>query len=229
MAILVGIDGTGSDVIPSASRDAQYDIDFADSFVRRIAGRGGANTKYLRGPVMLGGGLVDAVRNGARFIKERRNAGAAGPVLLTGYSRGAAGAVAIAKRLQRDDIYVDAMMLFDCVDRHLVIDAEIIPRNVRLVKHVIRDPRSGSRESFSNDGMRYYPQSTVYPTAIQYMCTHGGMGGCPWKQPNGVAGTTLINEGGVDGKTNISYDDDKRVSARIWNDLSGFLRTHKFL
>lgn len=227
MPIVVGIDGTGSAATPGAARDTQYDIDFARSFVRQIC-TGNPLARYLRGPVMLGGGLVDAIQTGYNHITTQRRTRPTEPILLTGYSRGAAGVVSLATRLQRANIPVAAMMLFDCVDRHMFIDAEVIPNNVGYVHHVIRNPKSRSRESFNNDAMLYRPP-TVYPAAYMFMCTHGGMGGCPWPCPSGTATSTLIDEGGVDGMTTISYAEDARVSGQVWAYCQPFLRTHGFI
>ena len=226
MPHLVGIDGTGSAVTPGASRDREYDIAFANSFVSRLCKPVTRNKRYFRGPVALGGGLVDAITDGFNFLRERHRQSPSEPVLLTGYSRGAAGVVSLAGRLQREGINVRAMLLFDCVDRHMFIDAEVIPNNVGYVMHVIRDPRSGSRESFSNDGLRYRPP-TIYPNAYTFMCTHGGMGGTPW-DATGHSATDIINEGGVDGATNITYGDDARVSEQVWTFVQPFIRTHGF-
>jgi len=227
MAIIVGIDGTGSAFTPGAGRDTDYDTAFAKSFVSRICKPETNNKKYYRGPVALGGGLVDAVNGGANFILGRRRAGVTEDVLLTGYSRGAAGVVALAAQLKRQNVPVRAMLLFDCVDRHLFINAEVIPNNVGHVMHVIRDPKSSSRESFSNDGMRFTPP-TVYPAAYTFMCTHGGMGGTPW-DATGHSPNDIINEGGVDGATKITYGQDARVSQEVWAFVQSFIRTHGFM
>ena len=255
MAVIVGIDGTGSAFIPGEGRDREYDVSFANSFVRRICNNAGTRARYFRGPVALGGGLPEAIDGGFQFIMQRRgyrrpstasafladgfglsrpgsiaSAAAAGgeEILLTGYSRGAAGAIALAKRLKDVSVPVRALLLFDCVDRHLAIDADVIPNNVGYVMHVIRDPQSGSRESFDNDGMRYTPP-TVFPNAYSFMCTHGGMGGCPWIPPPGVATTTLIDEGGTDGITTISYAQDALVSQQVWGHVQPFMREHGFI
>ncbi|NOT48689.1 MAG: hypothetical protein HOP17_13185 [Acidobacteria bacterium] len=174
--------------------------------------------------------MIEAVSAGHRFIMARRAAGIGGPILLTGYSRGAAGVVAIAARLQRESpaINVGAMMLFDCVDRQGDIDAEVIPNNVAYVQHVIRSPLSGSRESFSNDGLRYR-HPTIFPTAYSFMCTHGGMGGCPWTLGPGQRPTDLIDEGFPDGMTRITFAGDAAVSSQVWNQCQPFLRTHGFI
>ncbi|MDI1242137.1 MAG: hypothetical protein PSX80_09485, partial [bacterium] len=250
MAVVVGIDGTGSAFIPGSGRDREYDISFANSFVRRICNTAGSRGRYFRGPVALGGGLPEAIDGGFQFIMQRRgyrtpaspsafladglglsrtgsmaSAAAAGgeDIVLTGYSRGAAGVVALAKRLKDVNVPVRALLLFDCVDRHVAIDADVIPNNVGNVMHVIRDPRSGSRESFDNDGMRF-TAPTVFPAAYSFMCTHGGMGGCPWTAPVGTTTTSFIDEGGVDGLTTITYLQDAQVSQQVWAHVQPFLR-----
>ncbi len=228
MAIVVGIDGTGSAFVPGSGRDREYDTTFANSFVSRLCRNGGPNKMYFRGPVALGGGLVEAISGGLQFIKARRAARVVEPVLLTGYSRGAAGVVSLAARLQRERIDVRAILLFDCVDRHLVVDADEIPNNVGFVYHVIRDPRSGSRESFGNDGMNYRPP-TVYPNAFSFMCTHGGMGGQPWTPGPGQSMSDIINEGGTDGRTNITFANDAIVSTQVWSHCQNFMSTHGFI
>lgn len=228
MAIVVGIDGSGSAIFPGSGRDTAYDVEFAKSFVSRICKNKGPNRAYFRGPVRFGGGMIEAVAGGHQFIKNRRAAGVREPILLTGYSRGAAGVVAIAARLKRESINVATLMLFDCVDRQGDIDAEIIPNNVGHVMHVVRDPRSSSRESFSNDGLKFSPP-TVFPNAYKFMCTHGGMGGCPWKPERGQKPTDLIDEGFPDGMTKITFAADAAVSEQVWNHCQQFLRTHGFV
>ncbi|MEP6850079.1 MAG: hypothetical protein ABI999_14565 [Acidobacteriota bacterium] len=229
MGILVGIDGTGSAFLPGAGRDQEYDVAFANSFVKRICNAGGTNSRYFRGPVALGGGLVPAINDAFTFISQTKNRGVSEPVLLTGYSRGAAGVVSLAKKLKNARIDVQAMLLFDCVDRHLFIDAEIIPDNVKYVHHVIRDPASSSRESFGNDGLLYYKGKTNYPAAYKFLCTHGGMGGCPWTPGPGQLMSDLINEGGVDGATTITFQQDANVSTQIWAFCQAFINTHGFM
>lgn len=239
MPILVGIDGTGEAITPSAERDEAYDSAFSESFVKRICD-GNANSRYYRGPVALGGGLVDAVNQGVAFIQQQRQQSPQETVLLTGYSRGAAGVVVIAERLKALDIPVRALMMFDCVDRHAVLDAEVIPNNVEYVHHVIRNPDGRSRASFGNDGMRFRPP-TVYPAAYMYMCTHGGMGGTPWTLPEGASPDDFIDEGTLEAlaspvrrepvwtyRTNITYAQDQAVSQIVWRDVQSFLTTHGF-
>jgi len=220
--IIVGIDGTGP------GDDEEYRLEMADSFVHRLSNRGTLNSKYYRGPNAIGTGLGEAIELGTSYIVGRLGAGIFAPILLTGYSRGATGVVCVAKRLQSRGIGVDALMMFDCVDRHLSFDAEIIPSNVRFVHHVMRSRRSGSRKSFGYEGLRYHPSSTVYSRRY-FVCTHGGMGGAPWKPDDGQSDSDYVDEGFPDGKTNVTFKQDQRVSKVVWSDCQPYLRLHRFL
>lgn len=237
MPIIVGIDGSSGDLVTERSifginigegRNKQYDLDFGMSFVSRICKPESPNKKYLRGPSQFGGGLMAAINQGTDFIINRMKV-AKQPVLLTGYSRGAAGAICIAKNLwERERITVKALLLFDCVDRHMFIDAAVIPDNVDRVHHVFRDPESNSRNSFNNDGKLFAGLAKKY-TEKAYFCTHGGMGGVPWQPDEGQARNSYIDEGlessilTWSGRTNITYDQDERESKRIWSELKTFM------
>jgi hypothetical protein len=254
--ILVGIDGTGSAVLPGAGRNAEYDVAFANSFVKRMCD---ANpfARYFRGPLALGGELPEAIDGGVNYILGMRRQLPDAPILLTGYSRGAAGVVVVAKRLKKLNISVRALMMFDCVDRHIAFDADVIPNNVENVCHVIRDPAGRSRLSFGNDGMRYNPPTNYIVPVRMFMCTHGGMGGTPWTIPTGKSPTDFIDEGALEASvsartplspadiipgvrgvrelrtisnyhTNITYEQDIRVSRNVWDHVQPFLLTHAF-
>jgi len=232
MPILVGIDGTGGGASPTRARDDRYVFEFANSFVSRLCKRR-PNAQYNRGPVTFGGGLDVAIANGMRFIEEkRRTLGANEPILLTGYSRGALGVLVIAQRLQRQNINVQAALLFDCVDRHGDYDAESVPNNIAHVMHLIRDPAANSRHSFGNDAMSHR-SPTKYQGPFTFMCTHGGMGGTPWARPSDAQPGDLIDEGAIEqwynSTTAISYEQDARVSGEVWAFCQGFIRTHGFM
>lgn len=229
MRIVVGVDGTGGDINPGAARDRRYDVAFANSFVSKIA-KGDHNKKYLRGPVLLGGGLIEAMSEGRQFVLDKHKAsGGDLKVLMTGYSRGAGAVVDLSKWLERENIEVEALLLFDCVDRAGDIDPEIIPRNVKNVMHVIRDPATSSRESFGNDGLRYYPESTKYEPVKKFFCTHGGMGGCPWPVPPGKTLNDFVDEEGYDGMTKVTFAKDRTVSQEVWRHVSPFILKHQFM
>jgi hypothetical protein len=248
MPIIVGIDGSSDDWFPEttimgvtiigAGRNNKYDKDFKDSFVSRICRkRPEPNKKYLRGPVQLGGGLVSAISDATDFVIERFQVNKE-PVLLTGYSRGAAGAVCVAKKLRERNIYVKAMLLFDCVDRHLFVDAAVIPDNVENVHHVRRDPTTNSRNFFSNDGRIFAGMKGKY-TEESYFCTHGAMGGVPWKPEPGQRMSDFVDEGieskilawqGLDwkGRTNVRFEQDARFSKLVWREVKPFMLKHGF-
>lgn len=240
MGILVGIDGTDDSWILNEERNRRYDHDFENSFVRKLC-HGKTNGRYYRGPLADGGYLWQSVDGGVDFIKTKKSVLPDEPVLLTGYSRGALGVVVIAQRLKDLNIKVRALMMFDCVDRHVAYDASVIPDNVEFVCHVIRNPAARSRATFGNDGMKYNPRTTNYPQATMYMCTHGGMGGCPWVIPKGGDANDLIDEGTAEAlaspvrnepfwtyKTNVTYAQDKAISRDVWTDVQPFLTTHGF-
>jgi hypothetical protein len=248
MPIVVGIDGTGSDFMSGQRRDEEYDRAFANSFVRKLCEESKPNRKYLRGPLLLGGDLVDAVVKGRRYIIEKRQAGVNEPILLTGYSRGATGIVNVAMQLKDQRVPVSAMLLFDCVDMHLYLNANEIPNNVGPVLHVRRSPLSGSRPSWGNAATRH-SRPDLYREEF-FVCTHGGMGGTPWTVPEGKSPNDFIVESGENtyrppapqplGQpldrdrragfgTSVTYKQDKEVSDKVWDYVQPFLREHGFV
>jgi hypothetical protein len=187
MPILVGIDGTGT------GDDAEYAATFRNGFVRTICGKPSPNTKYFRGPTTLGGGLMPAINNGFYFILNRLEQDKNAPIIMTGYSRGGAGVIEIARRLGLAKIRVKALILFDAVDRHAEIDTTAIPTTVENVLHLRRDPRTKSRISFGNCGVAHFPPTNYLQDF--FMCTHGGMGGTPWTLPPGKSLNDFVDEG----------------------------------
>jgi hypothetical protein len=236
MPILVGIDGTDGSLKITAARNRQYDKDFASSFVSRICRGAGSSALYLRGPATPGNGLEAAIDAAVAHVTEALLRGP-GKVLLTGYSRGGAGVVVVASRLARLGIRVEAMMLFDAVDRHAHLDAYATPDNVAFVQHVMRSRLSGSRESFSN-AAKSWPAGTDYKQRY-YVCTHGGMGGLPYDvstaPPAQIRDLKIKNKKqhhiieSLDGPTDVTYAQDAEISAKVWRDQQPFLRTHGFL
>jgi hypothetical protein len=230
MAILFGIDGTGP------FSDSEYVTAFKRSFVRQMCS---TEENYCRGPQALGGGLPEAIAQGMKYIKGKRLQGDKSPILLTGYSRGALGAVVIAKYLQNENIPVLALLMFDCVDRHLGYDAEYIPNNVENVFHVRRSPAAHSRLSFGNDGTKY-SSPTKYEEKF-YFGTHGAMGGTAWQPADGQSWGDYVDEGTGEAaantpyfnaiqytidvknyKTNVTFNQDKAASSQIAKDIQPF-------
>lgn len=226
MPILVGIDGTGGGLIyNSNSRNRSYDEDFATSFVRALA-LNRTNARYVRGPIIPGGGLPEGIHEGESFINERiRQLGSSEPILLTGHSRGGLGVLVIARNLQRRNISVQAMLLFDAVDMHLGYSVDTVPTNVRNVYHARRNPAAGSRDTWGNCGLNPNNPAVNYQEKF-YMCTHGAVGGTPQTDPNNPDG--LVSEFGSGG-TNVTFRDNPIISQQVWTDALPFIRAHRFV
>ena len=144
-----------------------------------------------------------------RVINARRR------LFMTGYSRGGAIVLHAARLLISHGINVDAMFLFDAVDRNPFMEAEQIPSNVRHCYHAMRDPAGGSRESFGNCGTS--AATGVIFKRRHFMTTHGGMGGVPWGPGAELDADHHIVEN-IDGSTNLSVNAelDGLIAVREW-------------
>lgn len=149
-------------------------------------------------------------------IQERRK------IFMTGYSRGGAIVIHTARLLQVRGIRVEAMFLFDAVSRNPNLDAEVIPSNVGRCYHAIRDPRAGSRESFSNCGLTSEVPGVL--TRRFFMTTHGGMGGVPWGEGEHVNMFGNISEGFPDYWTQTDPDEEAAGMAAVENFMWPHLR-----
>lgn len=185
--ILVGIDGTGE------LWDRAYEPSFKNSFVSTILRSSNAKYKqYLRGPASDGLDMVALASKAYTFIHLTRYAHPNTRVLLTGYSRGGAGAVDVARRLKRANVPVDGMMLFDPVDRSMTSSAYDVPNNVLHMVQALRATSTLSRISFNNCATIWHA-----PTKCEqryFWATHGGLGGCPWAVQSGDKPTHFIDE-----------------------------------
>lgn len=225
MPILVGIDGTGGGwFYNTRGRNTDYDRAFANSFVRRLC-LGRNNATYIRGPITPGGGLPEGIGQGEAFIEAQRRQRPNEPILLTGFSRGGLGVLVIARNLQRRNIPVQAMLLFDAVDMHLGYSVDTVPTNVRNVYHVRRDPAAGSRDTWGNCGLNPNNPAVNYREKF-FRCTHGAVGGTPQTDPNNPNG--LVDEFGSGG-TNVTFRDNPIISQQVWMDVQPFIRTHGFI
>ncbi len=179
--VLVGIDGTGS------SDDSSYASAYQHSFVNEIYDRSRVKNKYyFRGPSLLGferkalKTILDATLSGGQsFANPRRKF----KILLMGWSRGGAACIHIAKELQRYNIDVKAMLLFDPVDRDLALSTGRVPNNVKDALTIVRRPETGSWESFGyaidnidfNNTSRY--QHSSNHSIVTIFGTHAAIGG----------------------------------------------------
>src|SRR5690348_7855858 len=145
--MLAAIDGTGPYL------DSSYTARMQNSFVHQISLRTQiANAVYYRGPDLTGSSATGKLTRPIIIAAEVMRSVKAGDttVFLTGYSRGGAMAINVASMLADWDIEVEAIFLFDAVDRSLELSASRIPDNVRYAYHAVRMPSAGSRLSFGN-------------------------------------------------------------------------------
>lgn len=224
--MLICYDGTGS------GSDSKYYSEMQHSFVSMIRDHSRENnTLYFRGPnwtgldfVMYPEGLVSLVKTSYANGDNR--------VFLTGYSRGGAILIATAHLLKHCGITVDAMFLFDAVDRSFRLsntNTECIPSNVTKAYHALRADTTHSRTSFSNCGTIAERAGTLEPRLFK--TTHGGMGGVPW----GGAGiskpasffTDAINENDFPiGRTTIDAATEALGMTQVQHWMWSYLRQH---
>jgi hypothetical protein len=184
MDIYLGIDGSGD------SNNETYKKVFEKSFVQSYARSGVfGHWYYVRGPGMLGTETPGLARNGLIWLKEKitaaKRANKPYRLFLSGYSRGGAAVTEIAFNLKSDAIRVHAMMLFDAVDMSSLGNVAVVPSNVYQCFHARRHPKAASRELFGNCATRHEVPANYVEKF--FMCTHGGVGGTPWKE-NGASG-----------------------------------------
>lgn len=138
------IDGTGE------ADHRAYAREMADGFCKRLMRK--AKGRYWRGPSLMGWETTDIARFVTDAIIKWKGASKGDQKLfLAGHSRGGAAAIFVAQALKSRGIEIDAMFLFDAVDRTLNFrSAEYIPGNVRQCYHAIRD---SSLATYYSDGV----------------------------------------------------------------------------
>ncbi len=201
------IDGTG------AWTDAQYAIDMHSSFCRQIGNQLGANpppsktdAQYERGPSFDGFRTRGLGEQAASYLKSSRQRDPNGKLYLAGYSRGASAAIMAAEILQKDQIKVEAMFLFDPVARHMSEGGEVIPGNVAKAWVARRklDPdlvRAGERGGvltaylpFSNPMRPWFGETgtrAIAPCKLTeqwFRGSHGALGGVGWARLSSIDG-----------------------------------------
>lgn len=187
-SILLGVDGTGE------LDDAAYAHSMRHSFVNYIVRHSPAKLKrYTRGPAFDGTDMGLIISHAYTFVHLAKVANPAARILLTGYSRGGAAVVGVAARLAEDSVPVDAMLLFDPVNRSVSSETDEVTTNVRRLYQAWRMTNTYSRASFNNCAREWFPPTEG--VRKYFWATHGGMGGVPWKAPPGVPENALVSEG----------------------------------
>jgi hypothetical protein len=184
---LVGIDGTGE------LSNSKYEPDFKNSFVNTIYRASGAKYKwYIRGPASDGIDMAALSAKAYAYAHLHHFAHPNTRVLLMGYSRGGAGVIDVAWRLQKDGVPVEAMMLFDPVQRAGLVDGYDVPNNVLYMVKALRATMTLSRISFNNCATSWHAPTRC--TQRYFWATHGGIGGCPWPVTPGELPSHFIDE-----------------------------------
>lgn len=127
------VDGTGP------KDPAAYQQEMAGGFCKGLEKR--CRGQYWRGPTDAGFETTDIAAEVVSAVRAWHGARRPGDkLLMAGHSRGGAAVIFAAQQLQDDGIDVDAMFLYDAVDRTLNRrDAQKIPANVLRCYHALRD------------------------------------------------------------------------------------------
>jgi hypothetical protein len=210
---------------------------------------------YRRGPDLAatGANTVDPEALAA-LVRQLWNNGDR-QIFMTGWSRGGAIVIdtaALLKTMKPKDgttIEVEALFLFDAVDRARQLDAREIPSNVKNCYHAMRDRKAKSRESFGNCGLRQESPRTRLVTLADFYTTHGAMGGVPrgeqalpafkspvdptksnglvrWTSPEERLAQGCIDEGVPDGPTKVTVAQEWQQMMRVQFWMWGFFRQH---
>ncbi len=223
--ILLGIDGTGA--ISNTTYRQEMHNSFVSYITRNFRGPH-KHSLYLRGPGFDGIDLAATANQGRIWVMGTAQTHRQHTILLTGYSRGASAVIDVARALQRENLNVGGMVLFDAVDRTPTSSGAVIPPNVRRAAHAQRDRASYSRWTFGNCGTGH-SGSTQYESR-SFFCTHGGMGGAPWPLPVGSQLSDPIEEGFPEPTpTTVSYARDRQGSREVWAWASPKLREMGFV
>lgn len=217
MIIFAGIDGAGT------FSNSQYQETFANSHVSKLSrgvGLGGerawiAEPFYHRGPRVFGNDTFPQALKVYNYVVGKLAENPEAKVFLSGYSRGGAAVIAAASWMKHFGYEVDAMFLFDAVDRSVPVSGSTISRNVKQVYHARRDPATKSRESFGNCGcLRENSARTRYELQF-FHATHGALGGMPWVPESVPSGQRFIKEANG-GLTNVTPVEDRMGSELAW-------------
>lgn len=162
--MLYVIDGTGGLPQPYAPGQwiKDYDTVMKSGHCRRMATmfRG----EYFRGPSLDGVETFFIAEKVYRLIRRSRLTGRY-PLFLAGHSRGGAATIRVAQLLKKDSISVDALFLFDAVDKTLSsVNVRLIPRNVKVVYHARRER---SLATYYSDGI-HWSTKEVHQTEKQF-------------------------------------------------------------
>ena len=246
MRLYYGIDGTDNDDDTPVYSGPVPSPKIFQSYVRRIKYISGFHGphNYEPGPTqsLTGHSTGRLAKNAAEWVERQVKLAKGKPpkVYLGGFSRGAAAAINAAYHLNKSGIAVDALFLFDAVDRTYSIPFWTVwetPKNVRVAFHAVRASSAASRPGFSNIILRNRCIARSFHTS------HGGIGGWPLDHfetvkersaenthktstpgsilPSGRLVATEKIFPGVRRKTKVSPLEQLSGSLAVWNWMSG--------
>jgi len=244
---ICGIDGTVDHFLGiknnMEANQRDYDAKFARSFVRQLCNVGDSS-RYFRGPATTGSGLGYAMENAVTAIAQRYRNDCAQHLrtrkdcydpdncayVLTGDSRGAAGIIEVATRLQGSPVTKGAVHVAGAVTlspaamlvpnyanpRSIITGSRMIPSDVENCVHYIRgddtDSRSGTMAKYK--GGPSDPGKTSYK-AMSFKATHGGLGGLPYFTGTGEGNNIPILKPGSAFATNVTMAEDMKASRDV--------------
>lgn len=181
--MIIGIEGTGS--------QGWGNDDLNRSFVRRVLEQTTIRpASYFIGPNNSGSD-GEAICDGAHTALKAGHHNK--PVVLVGYSRGAAYCMYIAQQAEKWGGVIDLLIMFDAVARQKEFAVpDKIPKNVKRCYHAYRDPRAGSRYFFQNVGFSVESTQTKLEKEM-FFGSHGAIGGVSWNAASDETGGTIGN------------------------------------
>jgi hypothetical protein len=190
------IDGTGP------GDDREYSESMKNSFCKQL-GNALEHKKigrYWRGPGAAGTEVDEEAAAAAGYLLAMHDTNPNLRLMLAGYSRGGSAAIMAAEILEKQNVPVDALFLFDAVARHIYSGGEVIPKNVHFSRHARRELNwhmvlkyegtfsdvggvvnmsNPMRPSFGNTGLTWRGDGDHLP-AKPFKGTHGALGGVGW-------------------------------------------------
>lgn len=175
-----------------------YDNIMKTSFVYQLGQTLGAKSFYQRGPKLFGHEVLDEAHAVYQWLKSAYEEDSSFRLMLAGYSRGGSAAMMACEMLERDDIPVDSLFLFDAVARHNFRGGVVIPANVRFSRHARRSLaedfvekyeghigliggfQNPIRPLFGNVGLTWRGDGDHRP-AETFFGSHGALGGVGWR------------------------------------------------
>jgi len=227
------IDGTGP------GDDNEYRSSMSHSFCRQLGDSLESNKigVYSRGPSWHGRETKQYAQEAFQYLAKIHAAQPQLRLMLAGYSRGGSAAIRAAELLEKKNIAVDSLFLFDSVARYVGEGGEIIPGNVLFSRHARRDLKAalvlkyegtisdlelkgfslinGSnpmRPSFGNSGLKWLGEGD-HQFAEPFPGSHGALGGVGW--------SFVVED--ADCQTRVANWMNRWLKKRnVWNELKSF-------